>query len=139
LFPSLVRGRDNNSPLGVEWFLRAISVVSSGGGLDRPAVPVSFSLFLVCLEDGRCSFNIQVLPSGVDWATNLAASPMVGVTEQLGRWMCWGSGGRMRRSGSSASSCALEGWKVLSVFPLFPRVPFAKGWGCVCNVTIPSC
>jgi hypothetical protein len=132
LFPSLVRGRDNNQPPGPGWFLRAVGVVSSGGGLDRPsvswpAVPICFFLFLVCLE-GRCSFNVQVLPSGVDWATNLAASPMVGVVEQLGRWMCWGSDGRMRQSGLPASSCALEGWKVLSVFPLFSRVPFAKGW-----------
>jgi hypothetical protein len=67
------------------------------------------------------------LPYSVDWATNLVA--LVGVAEQLGRWMCWGSGGRMRQSGSPASSCALEGWKVLSIFPLFSRVPFAKGWG----------
>jgi hypothetical protein len=59
----------------------------SDGGLDRPSVwwpvvLVSFFPFLVCLEDGRCYFNVHVLPSRVDWATNLPAYPMVGVVEQ---------------------------------------------------------
>jgi hypothetical protein len=119
VFPLLVHGRDNNRPQ-----VRMVSSVCQRGRQRRRfgsavgfmAGGAGFFLPLVCLEDGRCSFNVQVLPCGVDWATNLVA--LVGVAEQLGRWLCWGSGGRMWQSGSPASSCArgVEGLIYISSF-----------------------
>jgi hypothetical protein len=117
----------------------AVGLVAGGGGF-------SF-LFCVYSEDDRCVFIVHVLSTGVGWATTLPASPMFGVVEQQGRWMCAeapaaGCGGRVLRRKDVlwrggrpflyflfCSGCVLQsagGVSVILLFYLFNGFPLRK-------------
>jgi hypothetical protein len=128
---------------GVGWLFRAVGLAGSVRFVFRPsssgpAVADFAVLFQVCLVVGRCVFNVQVFVYWRVVGNDSCGSSNVwrhGATGKTDLWRLWRPAAA---GGSSGVGCALERWKDFCMFSLVPGCLLAKGWRCICNLTVPS-